>query len=76
MIQHPLSQDFLTCEHAAKVLNISQRTLNRWGRLRKGPPRIKVGRTVYYRRSSIEEWLIGLEAALNQPAIVASRVVR
>jgi predicted DNA-binding transcriptional regulator AlpA len=63
MNPEPLSREYLTCEDAARALSVSQRTLNRWGRMRKGPPRIKVGRSIYYRRVAIEDWLISLEAA-------------
>lgn len=51
----------LTIADAAEILHVSRRTLSRWARLRKGPPRIKVGRAIYYRRSSLERWLVSLE---------------
>lgn len=56
-----INVDFLSSEEVSLALNISTRTLHRWGRLRKGPPSIKVGRSVYYRRASIERWLLTLE---------------
>lgn len=55
--QHKL----LTISDAAEILSVSRRTLSRWARLRKGPPRIKVGRSIFYRRSSLERWLVSLE---------------
>ncbi|GAA4641491.1 hypothetical protein GCM10023115_00380 [Pontixanthobacter gangjinensis] len=53
--------NLLTVSNAADILRVSRRTLSRWARLRKGPPRIKVGRTIYYRREAIDKWLLSLE---------------
>jgi predicted DNA-binding transcriptional regulator AlpA len=61
----------LTSEAVAGLLNVSTRTLHRWGRLKKGPPSIKVGRSVLYRRAAIEEWLLSLEGGKNRVATVA-----
>ena len=68
-----LNTGFLSSEEVARALNISTRTLHRWGRLRKGPPSIKVGRSVYYRRASIERWLLALESDSGIVATVAAR---
>lgn len=71
--QRSLNAEYLSSEEVARALNVSARTLHRWGRLRKGPPSIKVGRSVYYRRASIERWLLALENANGVVATVASR---
>lgn len=55
------SRDLVPGEQIANELGISERTLLRWAQSRKGPPRIKVGRSVFYRRSSVEAWLATLE---------------
>lgn len=55
----------LTSEAVAALLNVSLRTLHRWGRLRRGPPSIKVGRAVFYRRVAVEKWLLLLEQAAD-----------
>jgi len=60
-LQHPTPSDLLTADDIAVLLNVSRRTLSRWSRLRKGPPRVKVGRSVFYRRHSVEEWFLSLE---------------
>jgi hypothetical protein len=39
------------------------RTLDRWHALGVGPPRTCIGRTVLYRRASVQKWL----AAQEQP---------
>ncbi|MBY8821041.1 helix-turn-helix domain-containing protein [Sphingomonas colocasiae] len=49
--------DSLSESEVASLLGIAPRTLQRWHRLKKGPPRIKVGRRSLYRRSSVAEWL-------------------
>lgn len=51
-------EDFLTSEEAAKRLNVSSRTLERYvrdGLLRKY--RRRIGREVYYKRSEVEDLL-------------------
>ena len=58
------NEPLLTSIEAANTLNVSIRTLARWARLRKGPPRIKIGRTIYYRRIAIDQWLLSLEEVL------------
>ena len=55
---------FLSVEQVSELLTVSRRTLCRWHRLRRGPPRIKIGRKVFYRRSSVYAWLNSVE----QPA--------
>ena len=42
----------------AELLGVSRRTLSRWHALRVGPARCKVGRTILYRQTSINEWLV------------------
>lgn len=54
--------DYLTASQAAEELGVSPRTLGRWWQERIGPPRTKVGRSVLYRRSSLEQWLRKNEA--------------
>ena len=55
-----LFSDFLTkgqfCD-AVPGGPISTRTADRWHTLRTGPPRIKVGRTILYRKQDVEAWL-------------------
>ena len=53
--------ELLTADDVAALLGVSRRTLSRWKRLRKGPPRIKVGRAMLYNQASLHEWLRSLE---------------
>ncbi len=44
---------------AAKMMGVTDRTLLRWHREDKGPPRKYASRSVYYRIADIEAWLSG-----------------
>ena len=57
-----IAADFYSADQLAAELSVSIRTLSRWSRMRKGPARIKVGRTCLYRRAAVQEWLKSLEA--------------
>lgn len=50
-------QPNLTPDQAADYLRLSERTLIRWRNMRKGPPWVKAGRRVIYRRSDLDAWL-------------------
>lgn len=54
----PLQGDLVDREQAARLLGVSARTLDRWHLLREGPPRVRIGRLVRYRISSIQTWII------------------
>ena len=41
----------------ALKLGLSVDTLRRWDAQRMGPPSVRAGRKVYYRRAAVEEWL-------------------
>ncbi len=41
----------------ALQLGVSEDTLRRWDVLRSGPPCIRAGRKVFYRRTGVLEWL-------------------
>jgi hypothetical protein len=57
----PILSEFLTKEELAAELRRNPRTLDRWDVLGIGPPRTLVGRKVFYRRASIQEWLCAQE---------------
>lgn len=66
-----LENEYLTSDEVSDWLKVSRRTLHRWARLRKGPPNVKIGRKVYYRRASVEQWLLSLEEGADSGATVA-----
>src|SRR5688500_4759262 len=55
-----LNRAELACE-----LGISERTLERWNAAKNGPTKIKIGRKVYYRRTSVLAWLAGCQQSLS-----------
>ena len=57
------SKTVMTPDQAASFLGISDRTLSRWHLQRVGPPRIKIGGRVLYRREALLDWLIKNEQA-------------
>ena len=48
-------------KYASDILNANLRTAQRQRAQRLGPPFIKLGRKVYYRRAAIEAWLLAQE---------------
>lgn len=55
--------EYLTKPEAAVEIGKSEGTLDRWHRLRVGPPRTKIGRTVMYRTDSFRAWALAQEEA-------------
>lgn len=52
-----IEDEYVTPDSLARSLGVSVRTLDRWNAKRSGPPRTVVGRTILYRRESVQEWL-------------------
>ena len=52
-----LLEGYLRPEEMAKQIGVSPRTLSRWQVRRIGPPRIKIGKTIFYRTSAVLAWL-------------------
>ena len=48
---------YLPKDQAAAELGKKPRTLDRWHVERRGPKRTLIGRSVYYSRQAIEDWL-------------------
>lgn len=60
--------DLLTPRQLAAELHMCLRTLYRLHESRSGPPRITLGKHIYYRRSSVAAWLQSRENSGVQPA--------
>nr|WP_085633897.1 helix-turn-helix domain-containing protein [Marivita cryptomonadis] len=41
----------------AQQLEVTESTLRRWEAERRGPPCVRAGRKIYYRRSAVLDWL-------------------
>ena len=62
--QNPILGDYLSEDEAARELGYRhKRTLWRWRSQGNGPPYVRVGQRVMYRRSSIATWLADREQA-------------
>jgi predicted DNA-binding transcriptional regulator AlpA len=53
--------EWISRDDLAEQLELTTDTLARWATDGTGPARIKVGRRVFYRKSSVEKWLKALE---------------
>jgi len=62
----PLLSEVLTKEELAAELRRNVRTLDRWDALGLGPPRTCIGRTVLYRRASVQKWLAAQEQSCRR----------
>jgi excisionase family DNA binding protein len=49
--------DLLDEQQVMRLLRVSKRTLQRLRQKGNGPPHIKVGRRILYRRQAVEKWL-------------------
>jgi hypothetical protein len=59
MVTHNISETepLLMEVQAARLLNLSPRTLQNWRITCNGPPFIRVGRAIRYRRSDLTVWI-------------------
>ncbi|MGC2853841.1 helix-turn-helix domain-containing protein [Novispirillum sp. DQ9] len=60
------TSSLLTPKEVASILRVSEKTLKNWRSLRLGPPFIKVGGVVRYRRRSVDRWLEQIPEARRQ----------
>ena len=56
-----LLADWISREDLAEELMVKPDTLARWEARRDGPPCMRIGRKVYYRQSSVRDWLLSRE---------------
>jgi hypothetical protein len=56
-----LLADWIGRDQLAQELMVTADTLSRWEARREGPPCMRVGRKVFYRRTSVEQWLLSRE---------------
>ena len=52
----PLLDDLMSDDECAAELGRNARTLKRWRDLRQGPPYLRIGRQIYYRRQAVRDW--------------------
>ena len=63
---------YLTPKALAQELGVSERTIARWHHFREGPPRVEIGRKVFYRLESVAAWI----ASCERPEARADRRTR
>lgn len=51
----------MTRRELADIMGVSSDTLKRWETRRIGPPCIRIGRKVLYRRGAVRDWLLDQE---------------
>jgi hypothetical protein len=61
-----LLDGLLTEDETARELGRCRRTLKRWRDLREGPPFIRIGRQIFYRRDAVRAWLLGREQRVER----------
>ena len=54
-------ENYVSRKEFANQVNRDERTVIRWEIQRRSPKRTKIGRTVYYSRKAIQDWLKGRE---------------
>ena len=58
-----MNEELICAIDAAKVLKVSPRTIERWRSNSSGPPFIRLGRRVWYRRQRLAEFILSRETA-------------
>ena len=59
--QEGLLDDWMPRRELAGIIGVSADTLKRWETRRIGPPCIRIGRKVLYRRGAVRDWLLEQE---------------
>lgn len=57
--------DYFDKKETAAELDVCPRTLDRWHRLREGPPRTIIGRKILYHKQSLREWVRAREQIIE-----------
>ncbi len=57
------ASDLLSERELAHLLGKSLRTIRRWSVERRGPRKVKLGKSVFYRRESLLAWIAAQEEA-------------
>jgi hypothetical protein len=56
-----LGEEFLACSETSKLITKTERTLEWWRETRQGPPYVRLGKTILYRKSELLRWLVDQE---------------
>lgn len=58
-----MNEELISATEAAKFLKVSPRTIERWRTQSSGPPYIRLGRRVWYRRQRLNEFILRREVS-------------
>lgn len=61
-------EGYFTESETAKKLGTATQTLRVWACRRKGPPRTKVGRKIFYKEESLAAWMRAQEQTFGKAA--------
>lgn len=67
-----LLDDWMPRQELAGIIGVSSDTLKRWETRRIGPPCIRIGRKVFYRRGAVKDWLLEQESRKAGPREVGA----
>lgn len=68
-----LSELYWELSEFASFLGVTTRTLNNWAAARTGPPRTRIGKKIYYRKTSAMQWLVNREKPQPPTHVRAAR---
>jgi hypothetical protein len=54
-------EDYVAEDDLAAEFDKNPRTLKRWRDTGEGPPHLRIGHAIYYRRSAVRDWLLKRE---------------
>jgi hypothetical protein len=71
-----IEENFCTEAQVAGELGLKISTMRNWAAKRLGPPRIRVGRKIFYRREALVAWMQSQEKVVAAPAPRRARSAR
>jgi predicted DNA-binding transcriptional regulator AlpA len=66
---------YLKAKDLALALGVSERAIARWHHFREAPPRVEIGRKVYYRLESVSAWIASCERPEPRAGRARSRLL-
>jgi excisionase family DNA binding protein len=63
---YPQRDELLTIDEVAAMLKVPVGTLRKWRSAGSGPEGFRIGKYIRFRRSSVDRFIVELEASANQ----------
>ena len=64
----PMLSEWMTRAELALELHVTTETLCRWNSRRHGPAPTRIGRSIFYRRDAVRQWILAQERDFNPEA--------